>query len=116
MNLYFYWILNIEYSINKNHTDAYTYCILEWGHNELSINHLGNMGKSKWLKIIPLLKCHRPQWYTLRVGRKPENMKFNSKGNILIKDRTFCYEEFALMIFIKKIFDDNFSYLIRILK
>lgn len=40
-------------------------------------------------------------------------MKLNSKGNILIKNRTFCYEVFALMMFAKKLFDDddNFSYL-----
>lgn len=39
------------------------------------------------IKNNPIIEM--PQTPTLRVGRKPENMKFNSKGNILIKNRAF---------------------------
>ena len=44
------------------------------------------------------------------MGSKPENMKFNSKGNTLIKDRIFCYEDSALMMSTEKLFynNDNF--------
>ena len=44
------------------------------------------------------------------MGSKPENMKFNSKGNTLIKDRIFCYEDIALIMSTEKLFynNDNF--------
>ena len=41
------------------------------------------------------------------MGNKPENTKFNSKGNTLIKDRIFCYENIALMMSTEKLFNNN---------
>lgn len=41
------------------------------------------------------------------MGSKPENMKFNSKGNTLIKYRIFCYENIALMMSTEKLFNNN---------
>ena len=34
-------------------------------------------------------------------------MKFNSKGNTLIKYRIFCYENIALMMSTEKLFNNN---------
>lgn len=67
--------------------------------------------QNKWLKIIPLSKCHDLQCCTPWVGRKPENMKYISKGNTLVKDGTFCYEDFALMMFTKKVLDNDDTFI-----
>lgn len=57
------------------------------------------------------MKCRGHHWCTVGEGRKLENTKFNSKGNISIKERTFFYEEFPLMMFTQKLFDDDNFYI-----